>query len=238
MRILVLKKRQFMLGVIPLVLTLALIGSTAFIPEFANLAGQTVVIDAGHGGIDPGGNRPGIDEKDINLAIALELRDILQSHGATVVMTRDKDMELSGMCDNPRVVGRYHRDLAARLEFIAESRAQFFISIHANTAARESQRGAEVYYSNKSTASKTLAECIHFELKKVSPSSPKAQPGNYFVLRRSPVPATLVEVGYLTNAQDRALLVQQEHRHKLAEAIARGISTYSLSASVLRILMY
>lgn len=238
MYVLPLRKRPLLLSLIPALLALAVIGSTSFISGVESLSGQTIVIDADHGGIDPGGNRPGIEEKDINLAIALELRDILCAQGATVVMTRDRDMELSGLCDNPRVLGRYHRDLAARMEFITESRAQFFISIHANVAARESQRGTEVFYSGKSATGKVLAECIHIELKKVSPPPVKAQPGNFFVLRRSPVPAVLVEVGYLTNAHDRALLAQPEHRHKLAGAIAQGVSTYNLTAPLLRALSY
>ncbi|WP_371371888.1 N-acetylmuramoyl-L-alanine amidase [Sporomusa aerivorans] len=191
-----------------------------------NLTGKIVVIDAGHGGIDPGANRPNVLEKDINLAVALQLKDILNNYGAKVVLSRQADVELSAECDNEKVRGRYHRDLAARVEMAEESDADIFISIHANAVANPKQHGAEVFYNKKSESSKALAEAIQDELCKVTQANRTAKAADYFVLRRNKIPAALIEVGFITNAEERSLLKSPEYQVKLAEAIAKGIHNY------------
>lgn len=191
-------------------------------------SGKTIVIDAGHGGVDSGANRPGILEKDINLAIALEVRDILKSQEFHVVLTRDTDKELSGMCDNDKVRGRYHRDLSARVESIGENSADLFVSIHANACSEAKRKGIECYYA-KSPESKKLAEAIEEQLGRVAPVSQKAKPGNFFVLRRSKVPAVLIEVGFITNQAEKALLETEEYQRKIAESIVKGIMQYYLA---------
>ncbi|MGI6092882.1 MAG: N-acetylmuramoyl-L-alanine amidase family protein [Negativicutes bacterium] len=163
------------------------------------LEGRIIIVDAGHGGIDPGANRPGVEEKNINLAIALELKTALNSYGAKVILSRDCDTDLSGLCDNTKIKGRYHRDLAARVELVEESDADLFISIHANSNSNSKKIGAESFYAPRSESSKLLANSIQNELYNVIPSPKTANPGNYFVLKRNKVPAALVEVGYITN---------------------------------------
>ncbi len=190
------------------------------------LSGKIIVVDAGHGGIDTGANRSGVLEKDINLAIALELKKVLHQYDAKVVLSREADIELSPECDNEKVKGRYHRDLAARVEMVEESDADLFISLHANAASNSKRQGPEVFYYAKSEPSKSLANAIQNELSKVIKSAPTANPGNYFVLRRNKIPAALIEVGYITNIEERSLLQSPEHQRKLAEAIAKGIYNY------------
>ncbi len=190
------------------------------------LAGKVILIDAGHGGIDPGGNRPGIQEKDVNLAVALKLKEVLNNYGAKVVLTREADQDLSSECNNEKIIGRYRRDLAARLEMAEESDTDLFISIHANTNSNARRRGAETFYDRKSDRGKALASAIQTELSKVTPAAAQAAPANYFLLRRNKIPATLLEIGYITNPEDKRLLQSAEHQQKLAEAIARGISNY------------
>lgn len=190
------------------------------------LAGKVILIDAGHGGLDPGGNRPGIQEKDINLAVAIKLKEVLNNYGAKVMLTRDADHDLSNECDNEKIVGRYRRDLAARLEMVEESDADLFISIHANTNANARRRGAETFYDRKSDCSKALASAIQTELAKITPAATQAAPANYFVLRRNKIPATLLEIGYITNPEEKLLLQSAEHQQKLAEAVAQGINNY------------
>ena len=185
--------------------------------------GKVIVVDAGHGGIDPGANRPGVLEKDINLEIVLVLKDMLNQNGAKVVLSRQTDVELSPECDNEKVKGRYHRDLAARVEMVEESDADLFISIHANAAPKAQRRGTEVFYSAKSETSKSLANSIQTELCKVTQTSRTAKVADYFVLRRNKIPAVLVEVGYITNMEERLLLQSPEYQRKIAEAIAKGI---------------
>jgi N-acetylmuramoyl-L-alanine amidase len=190
------------------------------------LSGKIIVVDAGHGGIDPGANRQGVLEKDINLAIALQLKNILNEYGAKVVLSRQSDIDLSPECDNEKVRGRYHRDLTARVEMAEESDADLFISLHANAVSSASKQGAEVFYYAKSEASKELSNTIQTELGKVVKVPPTASPARYFVLRRNKIPAALIEVGYITNKVERSLLQTPEHQKKLADAIAKGITSY------------
>ncbi len=190
------------------------------------LAGKIIIVDAGHGGVDSGANRPGIREKDINLAITLQLKEALNQYGAKVILSRDSDIELSKLCDNPLVKGRYHRDLAARLEFVEESDADLYISIHANTSTDGRRRGPESFYYAKSPYSKALANTIQTSLAQLTHAQATANPGDYFVLRRNKVPAALIEVGYLSNTAERTLLQSASYQQQLAQAIAQGICIF------------
>lgn len=218
-------KWSAMFMLLPVFLILSIIASYA-----TNLAqpaaNKIIIIDAGHGGIDSGANRPGIAEKDINLALALELKEVLNREGAKVVLTRDSDTSLEKFCDNEKVRGRYHRDLAARLETVAESDADLYVSIHANVSSDSKRSGAETFYYAKSPAGKSLAEAIQSSLGKITTAAAKPAPGDYFVLRRNTVPAVLIEIGYITNQQERRQLQSAEYRRQIAEAIAGGIREY------------
>jgi len=224
MKMFYLAKRHFISFLVP---TMLLIG-TLYVHEdsYSKLSGKIIVVDAGHGGIDPGANRPGVLEKDINLAIALELKTVLNQYGAKVVLSRQTDIELSTECDNEKVRGRYHRDLTARVEMAEESDADLFISVHANAVSNTKRQGAEVFYYAKSATSKALSNSIQVELGKVAKTVPTPTTADYFVLRRNKIPAALIEVGYITNIEELSLLQSPEHQQKLAEAIAKGINNY------------
>ncbi|WP_285716051.1 N-acetylmuramoyl-L-alanine amidase [Pelosinus sp. IPA-1] len=126
-------KRHFILFLLPVMLLL----STLYANDATHkLSGKVIVVDAGHGGIDPGANRPGVLEKDINLSIALALKDVLNQNGAKVALSRQTDVELSPECDNEKVRGRYHRDLAARVEMAEESDADLFMKTFTNKIKR------------------------------------------------------------------------------------------------------
>jgi N-acetylmuramoyl-L-alanine amidase len=222
MRILFIPRRYFVFALVSFLVPLGLIFSQVITGQ--NI-GKTIVVDAGHGGVDTGASRSGILEKDINLAISLKVRDILQSQGFNVVLTRDKDTELSGLCDNNKVRGRYRRDLSARVESIGRSGADLFVSIHANVSSEAKRRGIECYYANYEESRK-LAEAIEAQLGLIAPISQKAKVGNFFVLRRSKVPAALIEVGFITNQEEQTLLQDHEYQRKLAETIVKGILQY------------
>ncbi|MBP2656454.1 MAG: cell wall hydrolase/autolysin [Firmicutes bacterium] len=228
MQVWVLSWRKLMMALLPVLV----IGYLALSHLFAQprSAGKIIVVDAGHGGIDPGANRSGILEKDINLDITLAIRDMLKNNGVKVVLTRDTDVDLSGLCDNERVRGRYRRDLNARIEMIQESDADLFVSVHTNASYKTKRRGFECFYSAKSEQGKRLAVAIQEQLRRVAPISQEAEPADFFVLRRNKVPAVLVEVGFITNPEERALLQSNEYQRKLANAIAFGISDYYKSA--------
>jgi len=224
MRVLYVAKSQFILCLLSTTLIIGTLFAHDAIPH--KLSSKIIVVDAGHGGVDTGASRSGILEKDINLAIALELRNVLNQYGAKVVLSRQTDIELSPECDSEKVRGRYHRDLAARVEMAEESDADLFVSLHANAVSNTKRQGAEVFYYAKSESSKALSNAIQAELSKVVKSAPTANAGNYFVLRRNKIPAALIEVGYITNKEERSLLQSPEYQRKLAEAIAKGIYDY------------
>ena len=229
MRVFYLARRHFLVFLLPTLLVcpaLFLMKTLYGLDAVTNLTDKVIIIDAGHGGIDPGANRPGVAEKDINLAISLELKEVLNRYGAKVVLSRQSDIELSPACNNEQVRGRYHRDLMARAEMAEESDADLFISIHANAVSNAQRHGAEVFYSAKSAVGKQLAESIQAELCTVTQTGHLAKNADYFVLRRNKIPAVLIEAGYITNPAERQLLQTPDYQHKLAEAIAKGISTY------------
>ncbi|AIF53451.1 N-acetylmuramoyl-L-alanine amidase [Pelosinus sp. UFO1] len=224
MRVQYIAKRHFFLFVLSTLLLISTLYAHDNISH--KLSGKIIVVDAGHGGIDPGANRQGVLEKDINLAIALQLKNILNEYGAKVVLSRQSDIDLSPECDNEKVRGRYRRDLTARVEMAEESDADLFISLHANAVSNASRQGAEVFYYAKSETGKELSNAIQAELGKVVKTPRAANPAHYFVLRRNKIPAALIEVGYITNTVERSLLQTPEHQKKLADAIAKGINSY------------
>lgn len=229
MRLLILRQAPLLRSLAPCLILFALLGYWQAAQQ--PLAGQIIVVDPGHGGIDPGANRPGILEKDVNLAVALRLREILSGYGAQVVLTRESDRDLGDVCENPRVTGRYRRDLAARIECARKAPATLFISIHAN-AGSKNQRGCAIFYPPRSESGKQLAESIRAEMVRVTVTAITAQPGNYFVLRRAPAPAVLIETGYITNPEDRVLLQQPDHQQRLAAAIGAGVARYCRPAAL------
>lgn len=220
MGVLYVGKRRFIYFLLPTMM----LASTLYTHNAAsNIHEKIIIVDAGHGGIDSGANRTGIFEKNINLAVSLQLKEALHQYGAKTVLSRQTDIELSPECDNEKIRGRYHRDLAARVELAEESDANLFISIHANAVANARRHGAEVFFSAKSKESKALANYIQAELCKVTQTNYTAAAADYFVLRRNTIPAVLIEVGYITNLNERELLKTPEYQAKIAEAIARGI---------------
>jgi len=223
LRILYIGKSYFSLFLLPAMLVL----NSLYTHEVTHkLADKIIVVDAGHGGIDTGANRPGVLEKDINLAVALELKNTLNQYGAKVALSRQTDIELSTECDNEKVRGRYHRDLMARVELAEESDADIFVSIHSNAVVNTKRHGAEVFYYGKSEAGKVLATTIQTELHKITTTPSTASAADYFVLRKNKIPAVLIEIGYITNPDERRLLQTADYQKKLAESIAAGICNY------------
>lgn len=190
------------------------------------LLGKIVVLDPGHGGVDSGANRPEIVEKDINLAVAQRLKEILVQRGAVVVLTRDTDRELSGECDNPRVFGRHRRDLHARLEAIMENNAHVAISIHANASRNQTEHGHDVYYNPADPDSKTMATLLCQELSAVTGVKRTPKKGSFYLLRTSKRPCVLVEVGFITNKQERELLRDGMYQQQLATAMAAATEKF------------
>ena len=170
--------------------------------------GHVVAIDPGHGGKDPGAiGATGLVEKDVVLDVGLRLRDVLRRQSVRTVMTREADVFV---------------DLADRVPIALRAGATVFVSIHANASTRGLIRGVETYYLKPNSLQ--LATWIQEEMgRSLGIPDRGIRTANFKVLRDSPIPAVLVEVGYLTNLEDEALLRTPAFRQKVAEAIARGV---------------
>ena len=184
---------------------------------------RVIVIDAGHGGDDPGKiSADGILEKDVNLAIAKKLETELLNRGYEVVLTRENDEWLS----TPGTSNQKKSDMNNRVEIINNSEALFLISIHQNSFTDSSVKGAQVFYYGVSEEGKGLAKRIQENIKKDVDSENRREikEGNeYFILRRSNCPGVIVECGFLSNYEETAKLINDSYQQKLAVAIADAI---------------
>ncbi|MGI6128082.1 MAG: N-acetylmuramoyl-L-alanine amidase CwlD [Planifilum sp.] len=193
------------------------------------LSGRVIVLDPGHGGPDGGAvSKDGVVEKDVALNIALHLRDYLQEAGALVVMTREKDTDLAD-ADTRGLSRRKVQDLMRRVRIVKESGAEIMVSIHLNAIPSPRWKGAQTFYHPESEENKKLASFIQAELIRTLENTdrlPKMN-GDVFILRQSPVPAAMVEVGFLSNPEEAARLGDEKYQKKLAAAIYYGILRYS-----------
>lgn len=186
----------------------------------AAMVGKTIVIDAGHGGFDPGAiGVSGVKEKDVNLAVAKRLADYLKQAGATVILTREKDEALA---DTKKA------DMARRVEITQENQADLFISVQANSIPQAKWRGAQVFYHRDSVEGKALAEAIQQEITdRLQNTTRQAMPiDNVYVVRSLAIPSIVVEVGFLSNPEEAALLSESQYQNQMAYATFMGILAY------------
>ena len=188
---------------------------TAVIPENSQPS-TVVVIDAGHGGFDRGGiPRQLVQEKTMNLDVAQRLKAVLTAYGYRVVMTRDSDVFVP---------------LGTRVAIANSYRDAIFVCIHFNAAPRRSANGIETYFY--SSQSLPLASAIHYYVAGGAPTPNRGvRRRGFYVLRKTTIPAVLVECGFLTNATEANYAQSSAYQQKLAEEIGRGIRERSLVAS-------
>jgi N-acetylmuramoyl-L-alanine amidase len=184
------------------------------------------VIDPGHGGRDPG--KVGVNgalEKDVNLAIALKLKDLLEQNDINVIMTRTEDIGLYSETDS----NKKRVDLNKRVEIINNSDAAFAISIHQNSFSQENVKGAQVFYHIQSEEGRVLAGILQEQIKETinDGNHRKAKSNtNYYMLKHTLCPLVIVECGYLSNWTEAKLLVDEDYQEKMAWAIHLGILKY------------
>ena len=219
------------------------------------LSVRRIVLDAGHGGTDPGATTPAIAEKEITLDVGRRLRALLEQHGFEVVVTRDADRTIA---------------LRDRATLANDSRSDIFVSIHVNTIVKYTQsRGIETYYlgatndpkltqlaaaenrvSGYSVADmRKLLEGVYADARRdESQALAHAVQKNLFaalqredaglenwgvkrapfiVLSATDMPAVLAEVGCISNEKEAAMLQQPEYRQKIAAALFEGIRSYA-----------
>ena len=187
-----------------------------------NLKGTVIVLDAGHGGYDPGARVSNQDEDEINLKIVLKLASYLEKAGAEVRLTRAEDVDLS----DQGVSNKKRSDMQHRAEILNENDVTLFISIHCNTSGDERCQGSQVYYRNNDSISRQLADVIQIELKKTTGSHYISASGDFYLLNETENLGVLVEVGFLTNAQDMSRLISEKYQDELAYRICIGVQQF------------
>ena len=208
--------------------TMRAFGVVAFHADFFEKKG-TVVVDAGHGGEDGGATGVhGELEKDINLAIALELQRLLEQHQFEVVMVRDWDTDLADQ-NLPTVAQRKRSDLRQRLRLVEESGGCVLLSIHQNFFTESQYSGAQVFYSANDPRGEALAEAIRASI--VETLQPENTRQNkvgegVYLLEQCQVPAVLVECGFLSNPEEAAALADTDYQKQMAQAIYNGLVRY------------
>jgi N-acetylmuramoyl-L-alanine amidase len=181
------------------------------------LIGRTIVIDPGHGGVDSGAcGRQGVREKDVNLDVAMRLKDLLENAGAGVVMTRVDDS----------FIGLYERPFLANYLF-----ADLFISVHTNNHPDLTVNGIEVWYRQSRNDSQALAKDVLTNIvqttgfQNLGIKSNRAD-DDFIVIREPQMPSILVELGFLSNYQEECTIMTSEFRQKAAVGIFQGVMSY------------
>jgi len=187
---------------------------------------KTVVIDPGHGGFDPGKvGVTGVLEKEINLKVALKVKELLEKNNVEVILTRDIDSGLYEEGDKNKKA----TDMRKRVELINNSGAVLSVSIHQNSFTQESIKGSQVFYYSQSEEGKEFAHIMQAKLKEILQDGNKREAksnSNYYMLKKTTCPLVIVECGYLSNYKESELLVTDEYQEKLANAICSGIMAY------------
>lgn len=186
----------------------------------------TIVIDAGHGGEDPGAVHGDVLEKDINLRIALYLGELFNSAGYRVVYTRTDDRLLYGEGEEERK--KYH-DAVHRVKIAESAENPVLISIHVNKFGISKYSGIQVFYSDVNSSSAELANAIQNKIKLLQPDNKRAVKdclGSVYVLENFTGTGVLVECGFISNDNERALLCDPEYCKKLAAVIFIAAAEY------------
>ncbi len=187
--------------------------------------GLTIVLDAGHGGVDPGsvGRKTKVTESELNLKITLKLSEYLKAGGFNVVLTRTNADGLYGVYSKDYK----KRDMLARKEKIVEVNADLVISIHMNSFTNSAYRGAQVFYNSNNPESESIASSVQQIFASSLPESNKGiSIGDYYILKCTNIPTILCECGYLSNPDDEVLLIDDAYQDKLAYSIYKGVVIY------------
>lgn len=183
----------------------------------------TIVIDAGHGGADAGAIAiDGALEKDINLAIALNLYDYLMISGYNSVLIRNGDYEIY-----PNGIDRSRSDLYNRMDYINSINNSILISIHQNHFDNEAEQGTQIWYSANFEQSKVMADSILSTVKELlQPNNNrvnKESDSSYYLLYKAKCPSIMIECGFISNLKENLCLQNKEYQSNMAYAIAVGI---------------
>ena len=221
------QRLELMMSVVVLICACILAKTSAVYVTGRQVEEQScIVIDVGHGGFDSG--KIGVNgalEKDINLQVALKLKETLEAKGIQVVMTRESDQ---GLYDE-HASNKKAQDLQRRCELINEHKPLITVSIHQNSYTSPQIKGAQVFYYTTSKESQKLAETIQKTLiEQVDPQNHREAKANdsYYLLKKTSSTIVIVECGFLSNPTEAELLSDEQYQQKMADAVCVGIFRY------------
>ncbi len=193
-----------------------------------SVANKVIVVDPGHGGIDPGSKGAnGVIEEDITLEVSRKLAAVLGQAGAIVLMTRESDMDLSD-ADGGSLITRKRQDLSRRVALANEHNADAFISVHVNSfKSGPMEHGAQTFYQPGSEKGQKLATSIQSELVRLLKNTGRqAKAVDYYTTRNAKMSAVIVEIGFISNPKEEKLMCDIDYQGKLAYVIYSGIVRY------------
>ena len=188
----------------------------------SNLEGKTIVLDAGHGGIDEGARSGKIIEKELNLILTKKLEQELKSRGAIIYQTRDTDRDLSTSPTN-----RKRTDLYNRAKYINNIAPSMYISLHLNSSPSSKWKGLQIFYTVNNKENKKIAEEMTNYLRENIPNVRDIKKDNiYYMYKFIKYPGVLIEAGFISNPNDNYLLRQENYQDKLVSLIADSLEKY------------
>lgn len=198
-----------------------------------NIGSKKILIDSGHGGMDGGtSSKNGTVEKNINLSIAIKLKESLQKAGYDVVMTREEDSLL--YLGSGTIREKYTEDLKNRCELKKSSKCDMFISIHLNYFTQSKYYGAQVWYSDykdSSILAGTIQKNFRIDLDPNNKRVQKPAKNAYKILRENDnIPSVIVECGFLSNHEEEQKLKSNEYQQKIADSISKSVGEFYNSA--------
>ena len=219
------KPLELCMGILLIAGALALSREVVQVISKNQRAAKTIVVDAGHGGSDPGMVTEELKEKDLNLAIAKMLKTQLEKEGYYVEMTRTEDTGLYQEGSRNKKA----QDMQNRVAFIAEKTPLLTVSIHQNSYPDPSVKGPQVFYYADSAEGEKLADCIQKQMnERLETENPREAKGNtsYYLLKKSSGVLNIIECGFMTNPQEAASLQDKGYQQKVVEAVGAGITDY------------
>ena len=193
------------------------------------VSGKVVVIDAGHGVPDEGAEvGDGTTEAQTNLKIALKLQNLLEQSGCTVILTRSDENGIYDL-DSKTLKQKKISDIRNRVKIGNESSADIFVSIHLNKIPEQQYDGWQTFYNKNSKQGQKLAKQIQANLNESIQKENKrvaSKIENIYIINNVEIPTTIVECGFLSNPQEKELLLTDNYQNRLAWGIYNGIIDY------------
>ena len=185
------------------------------------LKGITIVIDAGHGGMDKGTSSQNVEEAPLNLIITKKLEKELLQLGCNVVLTRKDENDLSSS-------NRFSKseDMKERIRIINDEKNDIFISIHMNQFQNPTVKGLHVFYNPASNQSLEFASIMQKEVNQQLKQNKQMKKGDFYILNKTRIPGILIECGFLSNNEDRNHLLDEKYQDKIVNCFIKGIIQY------------